>query len=115
MAEPRRRAVPDHCGRVPGGAGHGRPGRPSGLPGGAGARRADGDVPGGHPQVRADRRASETQGADTGAVAADIRRRDDADSTREASPLVEAAGAVVVDTSDLTVDQAADAIEEMLG
>ncbi len=38
-----------------------------------------------------------------------------ADSTREASPLVEAAGAVVVDTSDLTVDQAADVIEEMLG
>ena len=66
-------------------------------------------------KVRADRRASETQGADTGAVAADIRRRDDADSTREASPLVEAAGAVVVDTSDLTVDQAADVIEEMLG
>ncbi len=67
------------------------------------------------PEVRADRRASETQGADTGAVAADIRRRDDADSTREASPLVEAAGAVVVDTSGLTVDQAADVIEEMLG
>ena len=67
------------------------------------------------PEVRADRRASETQGADTGAVAADIRRRDDADFTREASPLVEAAGAVVVDTSGLTVDQAADVIEEMLG
>ena len=66
-------------------------------------------------EVRAGRRASEPQGADTGAVAADIRRRDDADSTREASPLVEAAGAVVVDTSDLTVDQAADVIEEMLG
>ena len=59
-------------------------------------------------EVRADRRASETHGADTGAGAA-------ADSSREASPLVEAAGAVVVDTSDLTVDQAADVIEEMLG
>ena len=66
-------------------------------------------------KARADRRASETQGADTGAVAADSRRRDDADCTREASPLVEAEGAVVVATSDLTVDQAADVIEEMLG
>ena len=48
-------------------------------------------------------------------VAAEIRRRDEADTNRAASPLVTADGARVLDTSELTVDGAVDAIVEMLG
>jgi len=39
------------------------------------------------------------------AVAADIRRRDDLDSSRAASPLVRAADAVELDTTDLDIDE----------
>lgn len=56
------------------------------------------------PDVRAARRAGETQ-ADTAAVRVDLDRRDRADSTRAASPLATAEGAVVVDTSELDADQ----------
>ena len=56
------------------------------------------------PDVRAARRAGETSG-DAAAVRADLERRDHADSTRAASPLVTAADAVVVDTTDLDADQ----------
>ena len=47
-------------------------------------------------------------------VGSDIRRRDEADSRRTASPLVTADGAQVLDTSELTVDGVVDAIVEML-
>ena len=51
---------------------------------------------------------------DVAAVAADIRRRDAADSGREASPLVEADGSVTLDTSELTVDEVVEAIVALL-
>jgi len=66
------------------------------------------------PEVRASRRAAEVLGLDVDAVAADIRRRDKADSSRTASPLVTADGARVLDTSELTVDGVVDAIVGML-
>ena len=66
------------------------------------------------PEVRAQRRAAETPGLDVVAVAADIRRRDVADSSRAASPLVEASGAEVIDTSDLAIPEIVDAIVGLL-
>lgn len=57
-------------------------------------------------EARAARRAGEgTTGSDTAAVAADLARRDELDSTRAASPLATAADAVTVDTTDLTIDE----------
>lgn len=57
------------------------------------------------PEARARRRAGELAGADVSEVAADIERRDRLDSTRAVSPLVRAADAVELDTTDLDVDQ----------
>jgi cytidylate kinase len=54
--------------------------------------------------ARAQRRAGET-GGDLGSVAADIDRRDRLDSTRAASPLVQAPDAVELDTTDLDIDE----------
>jgi len=65
-------------------------------------------------EVRARRRACEAAGQDVAAVGADIERRDAADSGRETSPLVEAPGAVVVDTSDLSIDEVVDLVVGML-
>lgn len=56
------------------------------------------------PEVRATRRAGQT-GLDVGAVLADIGRRDAADSSREHAPLAEAADAVNLDTSRLSIDE----------
>jgi CMP/dCMP kinase len=57
------------------------------------------------PQARAQRRAGELGAqADLAAVAADIDRRDRADSTRLTSPLIRADDAVVLDTTELNVD-----------
>ena len=49
------------------------------------------------------------------AVAADIRRRDEADSDRRASPLVRADGAGEIDTTTLGVDETGDRILGLLG
>lgn len=57
------------------------------------------------PEVRAQRRAKEVTDLDYETVAADIARRDAADQGREASPLTEAADALIVDTSDLGIDE----------
>jgi cytidylate kinase len=65
-------------------------------------------------EVRARRRAGETGDIDVVAVAADIRRRDAADSGRAASPLVAADGSVTLDTSDLTIDEVVEAIVALL-
>lgn len=65
-------------------------------------------------EVRARRRAAERAGADTETVAAAIARRDRLDATRAASPLVVPEGAVVIDTTDRTVADVADAIVGML-
>jgi cytidylate kinase len=66
-------------------------------------------------EVRARRRAGEAGGLDVVSVGADIDRRDAADSGRETSPLVEAPGAVVLDTSELGVDEVADRVVGLLG
>jgi cytidylate kinase len=62
------------------------------------------------PEVRADRRFMELQRrgmrAHQAEVLADIRARDDRDSTREVAPLRPADDAIVLDTSDLDVDAA---------
>lgn len=55
------------------------------------------------PEARAQRRAGET-GADVSTVATDIARRDGLDSSRAASPLVRAADAIELETTDLDVD-----------
>jgi cytidylate kinase len=60
-------------------------------------------------EERARRRAQEMAHAPAG-VAAELARRDRLDSTRAASPLTVAAGALVVDTTDRTVDEVVQAI-----
>jgi len=65
------------------------------------------------PEVRAERRAAQA-GLDFEAVLADIKRRDAADSSREHAPLAEAADAVNLDTSDLTLDEVVERIVELL-
>lgn len=62
------------------------------------------------PEVRAARRANQVGDQDTTEVLADIRRRDHLDSTRATSPLTIPDGAIVVDTSDLDIDQVVDTI-----
>ncbi|MFF7991944.1 (d)CMP kinase [Kitasatospora xanthocidica] len=66
-------------------------------------------------QARAARRAAElrAKGVDEAtitAMAADLVRRDAADSSRETAPLAQAADAVLVDTSELTLEQVIDRI-----
>ncbi len=60
-------------------------------------------------QVRAKRRYDENirRGIDSDleTLEAEIARRDELDSTREHSPLVKAADAIEVDTSDMTIDE----------
>jgi cytidylate kinase len=62
------------------------------------------------PEVRARRRARELAGrngeANYNVVLADIRRRDERDRNRSFAPLVPAADALVLDTSDLDIEQA---------
>ena len=65
--------------------------------------------------VRARRRTDLDDAGDVEAVAADIRRRDEADSDRRASPLVRADGAVEIDTTTLGVDETVDRILGLLG
>ena len=57
------------------------------------------------PAVRAERRASDTEDRPTDAVAEDLARRDKWDSSRTASPLRPSEDAVVIDTTDLSVDE----------
>lgn len=66
------------------------------------------------PEVRAARRADQVGDKDTTEVLADIRRRDHVDSTRAASPLTIPDGAIVVDTSDLDIDQVVDSIVALI-
>ncbi|WP_375476129.1 (d)CMP kinase [uncultured Jatrophihabitans sp.] len=64
--------------------------------------------------ARARRRAGEF-GGDVDAVATDIARRDNLDSTRAASPLTQAADATVLDTTDLDIDQVVQRLLELSG
>ena len=66
-------------------------------------------------EVRARRRAAErNQDADHASVLAATNRRDALDQQRAASPLVAASDAVVLDTSDLSLDEAVDAAERII-
>lgn len=60
--------------------------------------------------ARAERRSKEMLASDYNDVAADMVRRDRADSTRAASPLAAAPDAVVIDTTDLTSEQVVDKV-----
>ncbi|MGE0880588.1 MAG: (d)CMP kinase [Acidimicrobiia bacterium] len=64
------------------------------------------------PEVRAARRSKEVTDLNYEQVAASIAERDARDSTREHAPLVEADGALVVDTSDRSVD---DIVADIIG
>jgi cytidylate kinase len=64
-------------------------------------------------QERARRRADEL-GADPDAILAEQTMRDERDATREHSPLVTAPGAVVLDTSGLTVGEVVEHIVALL-
>ena len=61
-------------------------------------------------EVRAQRRLDELLGrgiaAEYAQVLADVRARDDRDSSRSAAPLKPAEDAVVIDTTDLSIDEA---------
>ncbi|SDG09880.1 cytidylate kinase [Blastococcus aurantiacus] len=65
------------------------------------------------PEVRAQRRAGQlglTEAAEIDALAADLRRRDEYDSSRADSPLRPAADAVVVDSSELSQQAVVDRV-----
>jgi cytidylate kinase len=65
------------------------------------------------PEARAQRRADQlgiTDPAEVAALAADLRRRDEYDSSRADSPLRPAADAVVVDSTDLVQEQTVDRV-----
>lgn len=62
------------------------------------------------PETRAGRRAKEVTDLDYETVAADLARRDALDESRDDSPLVEAADAVVIDTTDRSVDEIVDEV-----
>lgn len=66
------------------------------------------------PAERARRRAKEVTDLDYETVAADIARRDAIDTSRAADPLQEAADAVVVDTTGLTVEEVVSKITALL-
>ena len=57
-------------------------------------------------ETRAARRAAELGRADVGAVLADLRARDARDAGRDVAPMVAAADALLLDTTDLTIDAA---------
>jgi cytidylate kinase len=66
------------------------------------------------PEIRARRRAGELGAeADIAAVAADIARRDQLDSNRATSPLSQVPDAVVLDTTDLEIDEVIDRLVDM--
>lgn len=65
------------------------------------------------PRVRAERRVGQS-GGDVDEIESAIARRDAADAGRTDGPMVEASGAVVVDTTGRTVDEVLNIIEELL-
>lgn len=67
------------------------------------------------PEVRASRRSKEVADLSYETVATDLARRDALDSNRTADPLRTAADALVIDTTDLSVDEIVDRIMEHLG
>ncbi len=63
---------------------------------------------------RAGRRSKEVLDLDYDTVAADIARRDYADSSRTAAPLVVADGAITVDTTGLSIEEVVDRVLALL-
>lgn len=70
------------------------------------------------PEIRAERRWKQLQGQGEAVafddILADIRKRDERDSGRAAAPLVAADDAVLLDTSELSISQAADAARRII-
>ena len=66
------------------------------------------------PEIRAERRFIQSEITNVEETAADIKRRDEADSARITSPLVRADGAVEIDTSKLEVEEIVDQILKFL-
>jgi cytidylate kinase len=64
-------------------------------------------------EARAQRRSAEIA-ADVSATAADLARRDRLDSTRAASPLQQAADAVVLDSTALGIDEVVSRLRDLL-
>ena len=64
--------------------------------------------------VRADRRHQEVESLEYETVAADMAARDTLDSTREASPLNQADDAVVIDTTDHSIDEVVQLVMELV-
>ena len=60
--------------------------------------------------VRADRRHREIEDYDYDSVAADMATRDAIDSSRDASPLTEAPGSFVIDTTDRSIEEVVDLV-----
>lgn len=65
-------------------------------------------------EARAARRARDESTSDERAVAADLDRRDRLDSERKHDPLMQAADAFVLDTSELTIDEVVDRLIDEL-
>lgn len=70
------------------------------------------------PEVRAERRYRQLVGQGEAVayedILADIRRRDERDSARAASPLVQAEDAALLDTTQMSISQAADAARRIV-
>jgi cytidylate kinase len=62
------------------------------------------------PHARASRRTHQVGDTDVAATRSDLERRDRLDSGRASSPLAQAADAVVIDSTDMTVDEVVDAV-----
>jgi cytidylate kinase len=69
-------------------------------------------------EVRAERRfrqlTAQGEGVTYADILADIRKRDERDSHRSAAPLIRAADAQLLDTSEMTISQAADAARRIV-
>jgi cytidylate kinase len=70
------------------------------------------------PEVRGERRFQQQPGASVprqaAEVVAELRRRDQRDRTRAASPLAPAADAVVIDSTDLSIEQVVERAESII-
>jgi cytidylate kinase len=70
------------------------------------------------PEVRAERRwkqlTAQGERVELADVLEDIHRRDARDGSRDAAPMRPAADAVLLDTSEMTIDQAADAARRIV-
>jgi CMP/dCMP kinase len=66
------------------------------------------------PEVRAERRSREVTDLDYHTVAADLARRDALDQGRDVDPLRDAEDAVVVDTTDRTIEEVLDELVGLL-